>query len=406
MTRSETSCAQRSPLQLASNSGPDWMLAVPLAVLGVGNLILPENVQEIGGISYIAIFASIVGLYVAGHIIRCVRNFHAVSLVVFGASVAVGVNNAFGNFYSTQKVVGLGLALALMAVPAAFTRRDDGWAKVRGILAPCILGTVVYFFIGSALSSSGRLSLFDMNPIGISRFFGILAVIGCVRFFVRPSGPRYGLWLAGACVIASLTAMIGTGSRGPLVGVIGAVAFLGLSRRSRRLRPLFGLTALMLGGILVSMSVDSNGLARVMFGSDSGRLELYQDVVAVAMENPFGIGWGNLASYLPGWWTENGVTLYAHNILLEFWVEGGIVAPIGLMIVLGVAFRNIVADIRSQESQSAMEIGALLMFCLVNSMFSSDLVGARFLWLVVGFALIRTRRSFAGAELYEVERSI
>ncbi|TFV96959.1 O-antigen ligase family protein [Leifsonia flava] len=392
--------ARMNPTPVVAEPGPassgvsgrigtvDAVLSILLVTIGLGNLVLPVELQSVGGIDYLLgslMLVAVLLLFRLRLILKQIR--HPALMLLFAATLVPGLVATEPNAYGTQKMLGFGIAFVLLIAPAAFA----DYQKCVRFMVACVsvlsVGFSLLVLFGSVASSSGRLSVLGMNPIGIARVTALFAIVGVVLLVVGARPVHRILIVLG--IVASLVATITTGSRGPLLGVvIAAVLSLMAVASRRRLRP-FALVvlavALGLGYYWLQASANI-GFQRVLVGDDSGRGPLYQLATELAWQRPGGIGWGNFAFYAPSWVEPGSVTLYPHNIELEFWLEGGIVALIGLLMLVGTAS---VCSFRSyREGGTALQliVFALIVFTVANAQFSSDIVGNRFLWLALGLA--------------------
>jgi len=395
-------CAQVIRVAVARKSKPgdtypirgvlgDRILMVCLVALSVGNLILPEEVQTIGGVDYILLSCIAILILLLLRLRLFLHSFDALFFCVLAVTIVPGVTMVSGTPYSQQKVLALALMLIMIAAPSLFWVQNYGRSiLVRGLWVVSAACAVVFIPLNQ-LTPTDRRSLFDMNPIGVSRLVGVGVVIALVLALRGKARRTRRLMFAivGTSVVG-ITAMILTGSRGPLVGIVIAVLLViavRVEKSRRRISRLVLLVVAVLFAVAWSGSIDDTGLNRVVESNAWGRADLYADTFRVILGNPLGIGWGNLAAYLPNYTVEAGGRLYAHNIFLEFAVEGGVIAVVGLIAVLAVAGRRCWIAARSSAGLGPLSILAVLAYALANAQFSSDLIGDRLLWVILGFAI-------------------
>ncbi len=146
--------------------------------------------------------------------------------------------------------------------------------------------------------------------------------------------------------VLQAAALVGTGSRGAVLGLGAAMAAWALVRWSRRMR--LALAALLVfGGIAIGLSP-----ARPLDTTAAGRLHLWRIVAPHALDAPLtGLGPGAVALQFPGWQRSAarqgvrdrrfaGLTDHVHNDYLEAVVERGVpgllscVLPLGLLVWL------------------------------------------------------------------------
>lgn len=243
----------------------------------------------------------------------------------------------------------------------------------------------------------GRLSLGD-DTIGLARVAGTYVVIGsCIYLYGLR---RRVLALVGAAICT--LAVVGSGSRGPAIATVIALVFsvgvLGTSRRADRIRR----SALILACVVIAIPLVvslSPGSAVQRFvqavSTDPGhsvllRQYMYDHSLAFTMTNPIGVGWGNISTVIGQVDEGTGGVQYSHNVLLEAAVEGGWLALIGLVALIGFSARA--AFTRRQQFEPGV-LSALLVFWVVAASFSGDLNSNRSLFVIAGacLALIATR---------------
>lgn len=259
------------------------------------------------------------------------------------------------------------------------------------------LGVLVSFltyqaFVAGTPTMAGRYSAFAMNPIWSAReslFGAMFAVVFARRWLWR------GLGLA-FCLPAALL----TGSRGPLLGALAAVAIVAviyaftprrLPRSASAVRAALTvvLVALALGAGPGPATAETRDLGES--GTAQSRALLYKAALQGISDHPwFGVGPGGFEAMVN--FAEVGETLkYPHNILLEVFVELGIfgfltfVAMAGYFLWLGV--RHVSYAKRHPDDPTAgwglaATIGYVTL--LVASQFSGDLVGNHALWFFMG----------------------
>lgn len=381
--------------KLAGISWPKWALSeyiylIVLSLIALGNLILPASLQDFGGISYLLASMGILALYFLSRIAKLGTAPVAVTAIIGFAvlTLPAGLITEVSAI-SVQKVQGIVIAIVLMLAPFLF--RNVQWSVNRLIwlvmlLAACVaIGTILF----SQPTSSGRMTVLGMNPIGVARFSGLLPLTLLAFYMGNPNVRVASLVAMMAVATLGVLAVVTTGSRGPLIALaiasIGLYAALLVRRRyhrALRISLFFILGALTL--IVFSPSLSAQ-FTRVLTFADSGRFELYMAALQMFEAQPFGIGWGGYGPAL-GFVSEDSA-LYPHNIFLELLAEGGILAFLGFMPVVLVAFRNSLKSLIAQPSIGQHFVLALLIYTLINAQFSSDIVGNRLLWLSLGLAV-------------------
>jgi O-antigen ligase len=229
------------------------------------------------------------------------------------------------------------------------------------------------------------------DPIGFGRAMGFGLLISIALLL---SGSA--LWLrvtALASVPVLGLAIMASGSRGPVLGLVAGAVVLGAcamrSREARR-RLLWIAPAAGVGGVLVTQLVPGQSITRVFsfltgHGSDTrgeDRLALYHLAWRAFADHPLaGIGTGGFAS-IGGKLYE-----YPHNLLLEVGAELGLPGALLFLGLIGVGVVTALRMVRSgtRRIDASFALG-LLVFAVLNSMFSGDITGNGDIWLAIGLA--------------------
>ncbi|BAK37452.1 hypothetical protein MLP_44380 [Microlunatus phosphovorus NM-1] len=382
------------------------LLCLALVVTGLGNLVMPATVDQFLPINYIALTSFILALAIMVHLRRVAEHVvRTPSLVVFVALTIPGMVAAPLNQYGTTKTVAIALALIMILAASAF--RDPRRSTLMTIALIYVLGllTAAALMLFGQYNIYGRLSLFELNPIGIGRVCALVPIISVGWLLLGRTRSLLRSGLHVAALLLALSAAVATGSRGPLVAAIagvGVIALVAMRHRGSRVWAI-----ILVGGIVVSVSYVVEhlprfpGLQRLELASDSGRVDLIQQSLAAFMTHPMGVGWGNLGQYVVGFSRPDRYTFYPHNILIEMAVEGGVLAISGFLLLLITAFIRVLRstaraiDRRLADCEDGPEdliapalVLALLTASVVNAQFSSDIVGNRLLWVMIGLALV------------------
>lgn len=228
------------------------------------------------------------------------------------------------------------------------------------------------------------------DPIGLGRGAAEGLLIAVYVMLSRRSATTR-LWAVGALPALAI-AVAGSGSRGPVVGLIcGLVVLLALTathRRGRR-RLLVVAGAALIAVIAVVQTVPGSTLSRslevvVTSGtqlSTNGRSELWATAWQAFVDHPLlGIGSGGFAVLRPD-------ELYPHNFLLESAAELGIA---GLLAALGFVAWTVARLARAwrashdEDRLMAAAVTALFTMAVVNALFSSALPNNKEAWLWSG----------------------
>ncbi|MFZ1363243.1 MAG: O-antigen ligase family protein [Candidatus Nanopelagicales bacterium] len=249
-------------------------------------------------------------------------------------------------------------------------------------------------------SLSGRVSLDGTNPVGLARLTGLISVVAVTLLLTRRENKLPTSFLLGISAVLGVLGIIATGSRGPLLAFALALICVGVVAIGGKRVNSVALLAVVIATVTITAFLSQIGfgqISRIFDEDDSGRFLLFSSAADLAGEVPTGLGWGGFSEYAWQWSSEVGGRLYPHNLVLEFWVEGGLVA---LVCIVGLLTFTLVQAIRLQVSDEFGYTGAALLaiyvYSLVNAQFSSDIVGNRLLWsttaLILGISTLLARR--------------
>ena len=247
--------------------------------------------------------------------------------------------------------------------------------------------------------ATGRRTPIGLNAIGAGRAVGSALVLVLTMLVVQT---KHRLSLGFLALVLGVS-LYTDGSRGPVVGVLIAIVLMvwvhPTLRRVPKIASLVTLGAFVVFVYQRSVSVGS----RLADLTSSGRNQLYTQAVRVAAEHPLGIGWGNFHRFAPAGslGPHQNDNLYAHSIILEFWIEAGVLGALAFAAVsatiLSIAFKH------AARSGFGLALAALLVSLLTGAMLSSDVIGNRMLWVVFGAVLaMKTTVAFNGASAAQV----
>lgn len=248
-----------------------------------------------------------------------------------------------------------------------------------------LVGGLALAFPDVTAADLGRLSLEGGSTIGISR--GMSAAV-VVLFISALFGRRFRLLTAAAGVALALI-MVMTGSRGPVLSAVIAVAATVClaPQRGRSFRILaggFALAAVVVG--VVASEFASDRLRTFQDTSTQARIVLWEAAARTAAQNPFGIGWGQFYWYLrPQETLDTGYTQYPHNLVLEVAVEAGWLAALILIVLIAYAVWE-----QARSATTPVEAGMLgfLILMVASAMVSGDVPGNRGVWLALGASFV------------------
>lgn len=374
-------------------SALDGVLVAAIVFVCTENLVLPvHSSTTVFDPLAIALLVICFILMARARLILTERRSHLIGpLLALSFVPGIFIAHAHGasTAYSNSKVIAIGVALVLITGPAAL--RSWEHAVRIGIFALLVLAiaTAVAVLIWGRPTSSGRISILEMNPIGIARVAS-LAIPICVTLLLS-STRRTGLQttVLGSGIAAGVLGTVATGSRGPLVSsllgcvaVVAVMIYVGRFRVTRRVV----IAVLSLAGVGIVVLQHTVSYDRILSMDGSGRGELLSATWRAIEENPLGVGWGMLPQYIDWSGGADGGILYPHNVFLEIWSEGGPVALAGFCLTIFICALRSVRTAIETNSPVAYLVLALLVVAVSNAQFSSDLVGNRLMWGAIGLA--------------------
>lgn len=278
-------------------------------------------------------------------------------------------------------VMCVGFGVAALRQPADRVL-EAFWSVV--VTATGLLALVgLRMFLGGG--GGARLAVLGGGPNVFARLMGMLA-LGALYFW-RRGGPAW-LWIPAAATGVLLSVL--TGSRGGALAIIGGVlAFLALGRIPlRRLLVLTALATVAAGGVIAFTPLGKalthsfeDRFLKLTFkkgggGGEgvylSGREVLYARALALGEDHPV-MGAG-LAAF-----PALGLGVYPHNMFLELFCEGGVLA---LLFWGGVLLAYARAAFRGRRGLDAATVGAVVLV-LVGCQSGGDFYDARSLYLLM-----------------------
>ena len=179
---------------------------------------------------------------------------------------------------------------------------------------------------------------------------------------------RYARAGSAVFLVVAGPAMLLTFSRGGYLAMAAVAVGVALSHR-RRWWLLAG--AVVAGGLLAAIppvfhriELEFQNVNGTTFFGRAGRVELWKATLQMLREHPiFGAGLSGFADRIAPFWNANHPERFIdpHNIVLNFWVETGVLGLIAMAWILVLAFRTAWRGSRSPDvNWRAIEIGILL----------------------------------------------
>ena len=229
------------------------------------------------------------------------------------------------------------------------------------------------------------------NVIFASRILG-LGIIISIYMYQNTTKVKYI-----AISMLMLVQMIMLESRGPVISLVATMVLIWLLKKSKtkgirkrlsaNIKKIAIVLVVMVAIYYIVMYLYNNGfLNRFIYkynylkmGRKEDRNVLYSTCLEILINSlPFGVGFGNTDIALQ----SAGSTViynYPHNILLEVFMEDGIIVGIAfLWLVLSYVF----LCIKGKATPKKMLFVALMIFYLINSMFSGDIIGNNWVFII------------------------
>lgn len=230
----------------------------------------------------------------------------------------------------------------------------------------------------------------NTNYIGISRPIGI-GILFSMYLYLKKNRYTYLL-----LIITMFFAMLLTGARGPLIAVtlsfIGYGLWLTPSYRSQLLQKLIWLVPGFAFVGFVGYSLRGHTLRRIQILSDGGgsslgtRVDMFYSSLEYIAQSPiFGHGIGSFGIL----YQSDDIRKYPHNIILEIFVEAGVVGTILFITLLSIPYLIAMRSWSSLPILSGLVVSSLT-YVILNAMISGDIYANTevFLFIFVSLFLL------------------
>ena len=386
----------------------NWLCAVSVVLLGTVNLWKVASIREFFPVDLTAASAALAGAVALG--VWAASRWRlerawlplAIGFASFAPAMAV---TSLNHPYSVEKARYL-FTLSLLCAAAPMVVLTNEYRRRAFLVLLVGLGSIVSVWLlvaGAKSPLSGRVGIEDGSPIGLSRVAClVVAILGIAVFHWEG---RRRLYALATIVVAAGAAAI-TGSRGPLASaILGTLLVVALTDRGalhlHAMRrgahdPKIRTRILAIGGVVVVSAgaallwiTPARALARLFAlggPSDVMRIQFLKESSLVALQHPFGVGWGDLAAYLSAAARKYSVGdhVYPHNVFVEVAAEGGVIALAGMVYLLVVSWRRLYA---AASAPAARALLAVWVLAVGSAMTSSDVIGNRLMWMMIGVGL-------------------
>jgi O-antigen ligase len=333
-------------------------------------------------------------LAVGAHLLsRHAFDGRAVACVVgLWAVFSVGAVMTIGAEHGATKIALLNTLTLLCALGPCFVlasaRAQRLWLHLSVAAGLAVAAAAVVLRDAAAWAQFGRLNLAGTTTIGTARVIGAAAVVATVMLALT----RTRRWWWAAVAVSCTGAVVMVGSRGPAVALVLAVLtalLVGKVGRRRLAATLAGIVviAATVWAVIESSTRHPERIARLLAGdlTDAAREALLREAVSAVLRNPLGVGWEGFGA-LPAIQASYGErSIYPHNFVVEVFLEGGWLAGVILLVLMGLSIRGYVRQSRSAESTAMLGLGV---YWLAVAQTSADINGNRMTWAMLVLGLM------------------
>jgi len=232
----------------------------------------------------------------------------------------------------------------------------------------------IFFHLGFTeyFNEDGRIYLIGTgNPIWFARYVADLTfVIIFYSFFTKKINISFLFAL-----LLGISLLLEAGSRGPFLSLflISTYAFIKLNPSKKKIIYFFlAFSLIFIAPFIVPKILDFN------IFSIYARLDLYQKSIYYILDNPFGYGFGSFGLL----YTGEDVRFYPHNIILEVFVELGIIGMFMFILLIYHGFK----------SHSTTNIFFyLFLIAFINAQFSGDLASNSYMFVYLFLSVLYKR---------------
>jgi len=254
--------------------------------------------------------------------------------------------------------------------------------------ASCTIESMLLIFgIGTESAKQGRTTMFADNPnsVGIILALGVVALTGITHG--RMTVEKKMALLAWTCVAVMGIALVMTGSRSALLGLVSGLAVLVLKKGSAGTKLKAGLIALSVIAFLVWASYTNEGMRTrwentLYEGDVAGRDSIVPQAWAMFLEKPV-LGWGPVTNRFE---LGNRVGLPSrdtHNVYLAVLIETGLFGAIPFFAGLWFSLRSAWRALSGREGALPMA----MLVCLLIINLSGTMHASKTFWLLIAYAL-------------------
>ena len=284
--------------------------------------------------------------------------------------------------YTIMKVIRFYFQTLLVALGPFFfiTSTDEVQQFIKATVFLGLLLTVdIIYQVIVFKGNVWRITAFGSSVIAIGRSVGLVVIYFALKFIIGDGSFRTILLLMVAAI-----AILVSGQRMAIAGPLLTLAIAVLVKPNfkfgglRRALVLFLIVVLTISTTYIFLPQRAKYRIDRFFGSgvsgftDTARSRLISKSLEASIEHPFGLGLGGVQNRL-------GIN-YPHNIVVEAFAEGGLVAGTLMCFVLAISVILALILVRKSTADAFLYLFAFLVFSLMYSMVAGDFNDNRMLF--------------------------
>ncbi len=283
------------------------------------------------------------------------------------------------NDYMNQKALGFfSLTLLSSIAPIILITNINRLKYFITSLLYISVGVAVISVLPALLSNEPimRFTSFGSNPILVSRVAGTAVLILFVLLISGKINTNQNL-IVMASIILMIAIMLLTGVRTPLGVVLYLIVIYSLQNKNKKILYFIVFFPLIMLPILPSLLelIPKASIIKLSTYQEIVRIPIWKETINLIIEHPFGVGFCSFSDYFFLFGAHK-VLNYPHNIILESFIEMGIVS--GALFTALIIYSYLKLSRARKYNNIYINIAFLLfIFFLIQSMFSGDLNGNR-----------------------------
>ena len=255
-------------------------------------------------------------------------------------------------------------------------------------VASCTIESMLLIFgVSTESAKQGRTTMFADNPnsVGITLALGVVALMGITHG--RMTVEKKMALLAWTCVAVMGIALVMTGSRAALLGLVSGLVVLVLKKGSAGTKLNAGLIALSVIAFLVWASYTNEAMRtrweRTLYEGDVAKREtIIPQAWAMFLEKPV-LGWGPVTNRFELGRRLGLPSRDTHNLYLAVLIETGLLGAIPFFAGLWLSLRS--AWRARSGSEGALPMAMFVCLLIIN--ISATMHARKTFWLLIAYVL-------------------